>query len=81
MTYELSNKVQIEITDANEATITWCDFQQGQVGSIMIDGSDLAVVYKCNKKGKTTSFILDMVHPNVLVRPLPLECDEAGNVI
>lgn len=81
MTFKISDRVQIEVEENNEATITWCDFQQGQVGHIHIDGSELAVVSKCNKKGKTTSFILDMIHPNVLVRPLPLECDEVGNVL
>ena len=80
MTYNLSDRVQIEITDSGEATVTWCDFQKGIVGSIDIDGSDLAVVSKCYKDGHTKTIILDMIEPNVMIRPFPLECDEVGNV-
>ena len=81
MIIKLSNRVQIEISNANEATITWCDFQKGIVGHIDIDGSDLAVVSKCYKDGHTKTVILDMIEPNVFVRPFPLECDEVGNVL
>lgn len=81
MTIKISDRVQIEVTDANEATITWCDFQKGIVGSIDIDGSELAVVSKCYKDGYTKTIILDMIEPNVMIRPFPLECDEVGNVL
>lgn len=80
MTYKLSDRVQIEI-DAGEATITWCDFDKGQVGHISVDGSELVQVTKCNKKGKTTTFLIDMISENVLIRPFPLQCDEVGNVL
>ena len=80
MIIKISDRVQLEVTDNNECTLTWCDFQKEIVGSLDIDGSDHVVMSKCYKDGHTKTIILDMIEPNVMIRPFPLECDEVGNV-
>lgn len=81
MTIKLSNTVELEVTDAGEATVTFCDFDKEQVGHIFIDGSDLVQVTKCYKDGHNKTFLIDMIEPNVTIRPFPLQCDEFGNVL